>query len=356
MRRLADKGILLACGLTLLFYRPQVGAIDVAALLTAVTLCALGSYCGERFRLAAGILYPALCCLNGAFLPFLPALTYDGFSGRRRLLYGLWLAPVLLRLGTVPPALTVSVLVFTGAALLLGLRTQRLLRYRSQYQEAQDGARELSLHLERQNRELLDKQDYEVRLATLNERNRIAREIHDNVGHLLSRSLLQVGALQVVNRDETVRQGLDTVRDTLSGAMDSIRRSVHDLHDESVDLHMQLEAMLRDFTFCPVKLDYDSGEMDRGLKLAFLAIVREALSNVMRHSDATMASVTVREHPALYQLIIRDNGTRRPESDGRGIGLSNMAERVEAYRGTFRIDRDAGFKLFISIPKEGVRP
>ena len=51
MRRLADKGILLACGLTLLFYRPQVGAIDVAALLTAVTLCALGSYCGERFRL-----------------------------------------------------------------------------------------------------------------------------------------------------------------------------------------------------------------------------------------------------------------------------------------------------------------
>lgn len=46
-----------------------------------------------------------------------------------------------------------------------------------------------------------------MRLATLNERNRIAREIHDNVGHLLSRSLLQVGALQVVNRDETVRQG-----------------------------------------------------------------------------------------------------------------------------------------------------
>ena len=94
------------------------------------------------------------------------------------------------------------------------------------------------------------------------------------------------------------------MRDTLSGAMDSIRRSVHDLHDESVDLHMQLEAMRRDCTFCPVKLDYDSGEMDRGLKLAFLAIVREALSNVMRHSDATMASVTVREHPALYLSLI----------------------------------------------------
>ena len=105
-----------------------------------------------------------------------------------------------------------------------------------------------------------------------------------------------------------------------------------------------------------MKKDYDSGEMDRGLKLALQAIERKVLSNVMRHSEATMATVTVRKHPALYQLIIRDNGTRRPESDGRGIGLSNMADRVEAYRGTFRIDRDAGFKLFISIPKEGVRP
>lgn len=256
-------------------------------------------------------------------------LAYDGFTGGRRLLYGLWLAPVLVRLGTVPPALTLSVLVFTGAALLLGLRTQGLLRYRSRYQEAQDGARELSLHLERKNRELMDKQDYEVRLATLNERNRIAREIHDNVGHLLSRSLLQVGALQVVNRDETVRQGLDTVRQTLSGAMDSIRRSVHDLHDESVDLQMQLEAMLRDFTFCPVKLDYDSGEMDRDLKLAFLAIVREALSNVMRHSNATMAAVTVRgasgavpaDHPGQrHQAARRRRAGDRAEQHGRSGG------------------------------------
>lgn len=47
-------------------------------------------------------------------------------------------------------------------------------------------------------------QDYEIYLATLKERNRIAREIHDNVGHMLTRSILQLGALSVINKDETV--------------------------------------------------------------------------------------------------------------------------------------------------------
>ena len=56
--------------------------------------------------------------------------------------------------------------------------------------------------MEQKNKELLEKQDYEIQVATLNERNRIAREIHDSVGHLLSRSILQLGALKAVHRQE----------------------------------------------------------------------------------------------------------------------------------------------------------
>lgn len=59
---------------------------------------------------------------------------------------------------------------------------------------------ELKLVMEQRNRELLEKQDNEIYLATLRERNRIAREIHDNVGHMLSRSILQVGALATIVR------------------------------------------------------------------------------------------------------------------------------------------------------------
>lgn len=49
-----------------------------------------------------------------------------------------------------------------------------------------DTTKEIAMQLKQQNRDLMEKQDYEINIATLNERNRIAREIHDNVGHLLS--------------------------------------------------------------------------------------------------------------------------------------------------------------------------
>ena len=58
-------------------------------------------------------------------------------------------------------------------------------------------------------------QDYEIYLATLKERNRIAREIHDNVGHMLTRSILQLGALSVINKDETVGEAINDLSGTL---------------------------------------------------------------------------------------------------------------------------------------------
>lgn len=208
------------------------------------------------------------------------------------------------------------------------------------------------------NRELMEKQDYEVRLATLNERNRIAREIHDNVGHLLTRSILQVSALQVVVRqDEELCRELNGVKDSLSSAMDSIRRSIHDLHEESIDLRMQLLALTEAFSFCPVKLRYDAGELPKDVKYCFIAITREALSNIAKHSGATQAEVSVLEHPALVQLVVQDNGVRRGVRDRAGIGLQNMRDRVEAFHGVFRAEQAGeGFRIFISIPKERENP
>ena len=84
-------------------------------------------------------------------------------------------------------------------------------------------------------------QDYEIYLATLKERNRIAREIHDNVGHMLTRSILQLGALSVINKDETVGEAINDLSGTLNTAMTSIRSSVHDLHDDSIALKPRSE-------------------------------------------------------------------------------------------------------------------
>ena len=96
----------------------------------------------------------------------------------------------------------------------------------------QDDSKERSLLLSQKNKALQEKQDYEIYNATLKERNRIAREIHDNVGHVLSRSILMVGAAKIINKDPGMTAMLKNLEDSLNHAMNSIRNSVHDLHDE----------------------------------------------------------------------------------------------------------------------------
>ena len=90
----------------------------------------------------------------------------------------------------------------------------------------------------------MQKSDYEIYLATLKERNRIARK-YDNVGHMLTRSILQLGALSVINKDESVGEAINDLSGTLNTAMTSIRSSVHDLHDDSIALKPAVEDCIR---------------------------------------------------------------------------------------------------------------
>jgi signal transduction histidine kinase len=158
-----------------------------------------------------------------------------------------------------------------------------------------------------------------------------------------------------VSKDEKTKENLVTLKDTLSKAMNSIRTSVHDLYDESIDLDAQVEEILKGFTFCEIRYDYRLiTNPGKKLKYAFISIIKEALSNIMKHSNATSASIAFREHPALYQLIIRDNGKVKGFSTDDGLGLKNMADRVHSFNGIINIMTEKGFEIFISIPKEGL--
>ena len=232
---------------------------------------------------------------------------------------------------------------------------------RERYRALRDEQQEASLSLANKNRELMAAQDYEVRLATLSERSRIAREIHDNVGHLLTRSVLQVEALQVVHADdECVRGGLASVGATLHEAMDTVRKSVHDLHDDAFDLRARLEGVIGACGLDDVRLVYDVQDVPLPVAYGVVAVVREALSNVAKHSDATRVDVSVIEYPALYQLIVQDNGSRDgarstavdvPTAQA-GIGLQTMEERVSSLGGRLRTGYRKGFRVFATVPKE----
>lgn len=357
MQYLTDKFILLLlCLFGLLLFPAQTGGLP--ALLIAISVSALCSYFENWRRIALCASY----CLAAIIFPqlalFLPAIAYDCRKLPQGYLRHCWVIPLIAAIPRLQPLSSMLILLVTFLSLLLENRTRTLKDIQDRFHQMTDITKETALHLEKKNTELMEKQDYEISLATLAERNRIAREIHDNVGHLLTRSILQVGALQVVHRQEPeLSAQLEQLGGTLSVAMDNIRTSVHDLHEEAMDLNIQLCGLIEKFQFCPVTLNFDAGPLPKEIQYCFLAIVKEALSNIARHSQATRAVITVLEHPGLYQLIIGDNGAGEghgigPSSDARGIGIQNMRDRVEALNGIFRIDRSSGFKIFISIPKE----
>ena len=388
MRHLENTGLLILSGFFFLFFQKPDETFICAFLLSVGTCCA--GYFSESKKLhlllcaafmSAAVAVPEM----SAFFPAIFYILIQDHFYLPALAGGLLYLYVIQTMNSDIFRFSFWGILFFIVAFFLQFRTEAEEKLRQDFMKLRDDSTEKNLLLEEKNHMLVEKQNYEIYTATLKERNRIAREIHDNVGHLLSRSILITGAAKAVSSSEAVSPLLDSLDISLNQAMTSIRTSVHDLHDESVNLRESVEGLISEFQFCPVSLDYDMGlEIPRDVKYCFISIVKEALSNMARHSNATSAYVVMREHPALYQLCIEDNGkipgsscisqsfseNRTSDSffgnprhlhntgwydfstQNRGMGLSNIHDRLAPLHGTVQITTDHGFRIFITIPKE----
>lgn len=251
-----------------------------------------------------------------------------------------------------------EVVLLMAFAIMLSYFTELLLGYQMKLHSMRDASMEHDMLMEQMNHQLIEKQNAQIYNATLKERNRIAREIHDNVGHMITRSILQVGAIGVINTDERLKAPISDLKSTLDTAMDSMRKSVHDLYDESVDLRQALAKLKPTDSAFAFSLEYDCEDnLPRDAKYAFIAIAKEAVNNAVKHSNGDEIRIIVREHPAFYQLGIMDNGTSADErrlsgETGDGIGIKNIKERVAAIGGTMRIKADDGFMIFVTLMKK----
>lgn len=330
---------------------------------------------GERTRRASKT--ASYACIIAAvfvppFVPFAPLALYD--IARRVRRERIWPA---LAIGAVfvcalvanlrGGALTTRTLLLTAilsvAATLLSLRTAQLEREQERMRRTRDKLQERALALEARNRDLADRQDYEVELATLAERARIAREIHDNVGHQLTRASLQAEALRVVHADEPrVAADFADVKRTVDEALQLVRASVHALNDNATDLSVQLERIVegaRSDGGPQIELEVLAEHAPANVANCFAAVLREALSNAMRHACAQTVTVRCMEHPSFYQLIVTDDGVGEVQASGRGtaegMGLASMRERIEALGGTFTAGPRAGaggWRVFATVPKQ----
>lgn len=245
-------------------------------------------------------------------------------------------------------------------AIIMGVKTRIIKEKNVALQNVRDDSTEKNNILSAKNKYLLENQENQIHIATLSERNRIAREIHDNVGHLLSRSILQVGACIAVNKGTNIEKQLIPIKDTLDEAMTSIRNSVHDLHKDGFDLKVATKTILDEMNNFKIVFEYDMSEnIDKNVKHVFITILKEAITNIEKHSDGDSVIVIMRELDKHYQLLIEDNGKKIAKNSDKyvkginaGIGLANMEERVKSLNGIINFSFENGFRIFISAPKE----
>lgn len=216
-----------------------------------------------------------------------------------------------------------------------------------------DERRQYELDVEEQRRQMFVRQQQDVEVAMLNERNRIARDIHDNVGHLLSSALLQIGALQATDKTEQNQQSYALLKSTLDQGMTSIRSSVHQLYANSVNLDYEIAAILESLSSQQVfyKNDFETIPSNE-VKSVLIFIIKEAVNNILKHSNAEKVWIRLSELEQHYVCIIEDNGNVVSQHYKQGVGLMSMEKRVSILKGYFNVQHEPGFRVYARLPKE----
>ncbi|HEX4526294.1 MAG TPA: sensor histidine kinase [Gaiellaceae bacterium] len=207
--------------------------------------------------------------------------------------------------------------------------------------------------------------DVAAREAVVEERARIARELHDAIAHNVSMMVVQAGAeRRTLEPDRgTTRDVLATIEQIGRGALTEMRRLVGMLRSEAGDpLAPQpglddlelLVAQVREAGL-PVELQVkgEHRELPVGLELSAYRIVQEALTNALKHAGDARATVRVSYSPDTLELEIVDDGAGGPTSASNGgHGLVGMRERVALYGG--RLDAggvpSGGFAIRVLLP------
>ena len=373
MKVLIDNGVLLGGCVLLALLVGRAETAVVIWLIAAVAVAGLGVTVKQgRWTVAVPVAYLLVGSFSTASVVGAPLAVYGlarlGALGTRhaRMVAAIGCIPFVALMARRVPGAPVMALALAICALaaLLALRTLQEETVRMSLHAVRDDLREKVLTLQDTNARLLHAQDHELRAAALSERTRIAREIHDGVGHLLTRLLLQVKALQVVHRDAPgVVDDLTTLDDGLDEALDSMRRSVHALSDEGEELATSLNLLGLRCGIATVSVDCSTDtEPPAAVARCVVAVVREALTNAARHGKARSARVAVTDYPAFWQVTVDNDGVvpdeDEPAVDGRGgsgLGLRSMTERVEALGGRVRITLRPRFTVFATIPKDGQR-
>ena len=228
------------------------------------------------------------------------------------------------------------------------------------HQEKENIAQELNM-MNRVNEDLRHYAQMTEQIAESRERKRLAREIHDTLGHALTGIAAGIDATLVImdKNPEMAKSQLHLVRQVVSEGIGDVRASLQKLRPGALEqrgLKGALEKMIREFesvTAMTIDLDYqaDSLDVDKAKEDVCFRLVQESITNARRHGAATHAAVRFAADGDWLVITVRDNGRGLPQKTiTYGYGLTQMEENVSSLHGTLLFDGSDGFLTEARIP------
>lgn len=258
--------------------------------------------------------------------------------------------------GTRNILVAVNVIAFTAYMIIL-MRNQMKENARIGHLNLQ--LQTANMRLKEMNEQLQDYAEMSEKMAETRERNRIAREIHDTLGHTmtgLSAGIDACIAMIDFSVDATKEQ-LNKISQVARQGIKDIRRSVNKLRPDALEhseLREALEKMIEEtMQVSDVKIDYecqvDTLKFNQDEEDMIYRVVQESITNAIRHGEAKYIEVRLWKENKWLNLVIKDNGIGCEEIH-TGFGLIHIEERIKMLQGTVEYDGSDGFKVTARIP------
>jgi len=216
-----------------------------------------------------------------------------------------------------------------------------------------DGERRVRYDLEMVQNALIQSNKEIESLTEVKERDRIARDLHDTIGHSIAGILIQLqAAIKILHTNNLKAENiLDNCVTRLQASLETVRDTVHNMyHAKKVSLNT-IKDIIKQYTYCPIDVVYDGdfSQIPTNYFNVLTFVLKEALTNVSKHSGASNIHIHIANTGKLLRMQIKDNGKGYRDVSG-GVGIRIMRERIEQLDGFFNIDGSKGTLIVCVIP------
>lgn len=304
------------------------------------------------------------CLLAGNYgsLIFIPSLIDIIFMFNRAysIIYIISAAILLFAKGNTDLLIIWIIVAFPIFLLLSGTKEIEIRKYTAQ--NLYDKLREKDEELKIANKELESYANTIEEITLLRERNRISREIHDNVGHALSTIIIQLGAIKRISEvnGQKASEMAENLEDFARESMERVRDAVHAMKPREFEEYegiVAISEMIKNFrklTGIEVSLCVSDKvwKLNSDQTMVIYRIIQEFLSNSIRHGKATEVKVFLNFLDTHLRMQLKDNGVGC-NIPVPGAGLSGIKERVSVWGGTIEYysKEGYGFELIVTMDK-----